>query len=106
MKKITINALVDIFCLVTFIPSLISGLVLYWVLPSGGGRGSGFSTFLEISRNQWVTLHDNTSLAFAGFLIIHLLLHWKFFWHINRYLTADSTPFREGRVNTGEILKK
>jgi len=43
MKRITINALVDIGCLITFIPSLISGLVLYFVLPSGGGRGSGWS---------------------------------------------------------------
>ena len=39
MKRITINALVDIGCLITFIPSLISGLVLYFVLPSGGGTG-------------------------------------------------------------------
>ena len=29
MKRVTINALVDIGCLVTFIPSLITGLVLY-----------------------------------------------------------------------------
>ena len=45
MKRITINALVDIGCLITFIPSLISGLVLYFVLPSGGGGfgdGGGF----------------------------------------------------------------
>ena len=33
MKRITVNALVDIGCLITFIPSLVSGLVLYLVLP-------------------------------------------------------------------------
>jgi hypothetical protein len=86
MKKITINILVDIFCLITFIPSLVSGLVLYLVLPRGGGRWNGLQTFLDISRNQWLTLHDRTSLAFAILLIIHLLLHWKFFWHIRRYI--------------------
>jgi hypothetical protein len=37
MKKATINALVDLGALVVFIPSLISGLVLYLVLPEGGG---------------------------------------------------------------------
>ncbi len=31
MKRITINALVDIGCLIMFIPSLVSGLVLYFV---------------------------------------------------------------------------
>jgi hypothetical protein len=88
MKKITINALIDIFCLILFVPSLISGLVLYLVLPSGGGPGNGLTTFLSISRNQWITLHDNTSLAFAALLIIHLLLHWKFFRYIGRYFKS------------------
>jgi hypothetical protein len=39
----TINALVDIACLITFIPSLISGLVLYLVFPECRERGSGWS---------------------------------------------------------------
>ena len=86
MKRITINALVDIGCLVTFILSLVSGLVLYLVLPEGGGRGSGWLTYLGIPRNQWVTMHNNTSLIFAALLVIHLLLHWNFFRHITRAL--------------------
>jgi len=84
MKRVTINALVDIGCLITFIPSLISGLVLYLVLPEGGGRGGGWVTYLGIARNQWVTMHNNTSLMFAALLILHLLLHGNFFWHITR----------------------
>jgi len=86
MKRITVNALVDIGCLITFIPSLVSGLVLYLVLPEGGGRGSGWIPYLGIARNQWVMMHNNTSLIFAALLIIHLLLHWKFFRNINKYL--------------------
>jgi len=86
MKRITINAFVDIGCLITFIPSLVSGLVLYLVLPSGGGQGSGWALYLGITRNQWVTMHNNTSLVFTALLIIHLLLHWKFFRTINKSL--------------------
>jgi hypothetical protein len=56
MKRVTINALIDIGCLITFIPSLISGLILYLVLPEGGGRGSGWATYLGIARNQWVNM--------------------------------------------------
>lgn len=48
MKRITINTLVDIGCLITFIPSLISGFVLYLVLPSGGGRGNSWSVYLGL----------------------------------------------------------
>jgi hypothetical protein len=86
MKRITINALVDIGCLITFVPSLITGLVLYLVLPSGGGRGNSYSLYLGITRTQWLTMHNYTSLVFAALLIIHLLLHWKFFRHVNKAL--------------------
>jgi hypothetical protein len=86
MKRVTINAIVDIGCLITFIPTLITGLVLYLVLPEGGGRGSGWATYLGITRNQWVTMHNYPSLVFAALLIIHMLLHWKFFRHIGKAL--------------------
>ncbi len=84
MKRITINALVDIGCLITFIPSLISGLVLYLILPSGGGRGSGWSTYLGITRTQWLTMHDYTSLVFGALLIIQLILRGMFFRNIRK----------------------
>jgi hypothetical protein len=88
MKRATVNALVDTGCLITFIPSLITGLILYLVLPEGGGRGGGWATYLGITRNQWVTMHDYTSLVFAALLVIHMLLHWNFFRHIGRHVTA------------------
>jgi hypothetical protein len=87
MKRITLNAWIDIGCLVTFIPSLITGLVLYLIVPEGSGRGAGY---LGILRTQWISLHNYTSLAFTLLLIIHLLLHVKFFQNIgNCLLTGD-----------------
>ncbi len=86
MKRITINAIVDIGCLITFIPTLITGLVLYLVLPSGGGRGNSWVTYLGIARHEWVTIHNYSALVFAALLIIHMLLHWKFFRHIGKAL--------------------
>jgi hypothetical protein len=90
MKRVTINALVDIGCLLTFIPSLITGLVLYLVLPSGGGRGSSWVTYSGITRLDWVNLHNYTSLAFATLLIIHMLLHWRFFRNIRKTLGKNA----------------
>lgn len=84
MKRVAINALVDIGCLVTFIPSLVTGLVLYLFLPSGGGRGGGWATWMGIVRSDWVLYHDISSLAFAALLIIHLLLHMRFFRNIRK----------------------
>jgi hypothetical protein len=54
MRKITINALVDIGCLATFIPSLISGIILYQALPLRGGRGGGSGVYLGITRDNWL----------------------------------------------------
>ena len=96
MKRVTINAIVDIGCLITFIPTLITGLVLYLVLPEGGGRGSGWATYLGITRNQWVTMHNYPSLVFAALLIIHLLLHWKFFRNIGGCLSTEEKKTCDG----------
>jgi hypothetical protein len=35
-------------------------------------------------------MHNNSSLAFAALLIIHMLLHWKFFRHIGKTLKTDA----------------
>ncbi|WP_321505069.1 DUF4405 domain-containing protein [uncultured Methanoregula sp.] len=90
MKRITINAFVDICCLITFIPSLITGLVLYFFLPSGGGRGGSWVTWMGITRHDWVLWHDIASFAFAALLLLHLLLHWKFFKNIGRNFRTDT----------------
>lgn len=84
MKRVTLNALVDIGCLVTFLLTLITGLVLYFFLPSGTGRGGSWVTWMGITRHDWVLWHDVASFAFAALLIIHMLLHVMFFWHIGR----------------------
>lgn len=88
MKRITLNALIDIGCLITFIPSLISGMVLFLFLPSGGGRGGSLATWMGIARDQWLNMHNYSSLVFAALLIIHLLLHVKFFRNIRSCLTT------------------
>lgn len=88
MKRVTINALVDIGGLITFILSLVTGLVLYFFLPSGGGRGGSWVTWMGITRHDWVLVHDITSFVFAALLIIHLLLHVMFFKNIRMAFAA------------------
>ena len=90
MKRVTVNALIDIGMAVTFIPSLLTGLVLYFLLPSGGGRGGSWVTGMGITRHDWVLYHDIASFAFAVLLIIHLLLHLAYFRNIRKFLRADT----------------
>ncbi|RPI37890.1 MAG: DUF4405 domain-containing protein [Methanoregulaceae archaeon] len=84
MRRITINAVIDIGCLITFVPSLVSGLVLFFVLPSGGGRGGSHAVYLGLFRDQWLNMHNYWSFAFSALIIIHLILHWMYFWNIRK----------------------
>ncbi len=87
MRRITVNALIDIGCLITFIPSFVSGVVLFFFLPSGGGRGAGHAVWLGLFRDQWLTMHNYWSLAFSALIIIHLILHWMYFRNIRKCLS-------------------
>jgi hypothetical protein len=98
MRRITLNALVDIGCLITFIPSLISGLVLFFFLPSGSGRGGSRAEYLGIFRDQWLTMHNYWSLAFCALLIIHLLLHWMYFRNIRKCLKPNAKEADAGET--------
>lgn len=77
MKRVKVNFIIDLAALVTFCISLVSGLVLYLVLPTGG-RWSPAS-FAGLTRSTWLNMHNLWSLAFAALVIIHLLLHLNFF---------------------------
>jgi hypothetical protein len=86
MKRFTLNAIVDIGALITFIPSLVTGLVLYLILPEGSGKSA---SYLGIIRTQWINMHNYSSLIFAVLLIVHLLLHLKFFRNIGTCLVPQ-----------------
>jgi hypothetical protein len=97
MRLVTINATVDILALVAFIPAFITGAVLLWVLPSGsggffgrGGLASGANIFLGLNRQTWVNIHDVWSMLFTLLLVVHLILHWRYFRNIDRCFKAKN----------------
>jgi hypothetical protein len=55
----------------------ISGFILWFALPSGGGRGRLDLTYLGVTRHTWTEIHDWIAIALTVILIIHLALHWK-----------------------------
>jgi preprotein translocase subunit SecG len=106
MRLVTLNATVDLLALIVFIPSFITGAVLLWVLPSGGGGfqgGAGLvpgaNIFLGLSRQTWINIHDVTSMLFTVFLVLHLILHWRYFRRIDRC-------FRDNKKDTCSVDQK
>jgi len=80
MKK-KINIFVNIASLFAGLVSLLSGVVIWILLPSGqgfrGGRGDlDINLFLGLERNYWMNIHIIFSLIFIGLIVIHLILHW------------------------------
>lgn len=76
--KLTLNAAVDLIMLITLIPNLISGIVLYAILPEGV-RFGGRALFMGLSRNGWMDLHNHAGFLLVALIVLHLLLHWRYF---------------------------
>ncbi|MEA1992919.1 MAG: DUF4405 domain-containing protein [Euryarchaeota archaeon] len=87
MNRTRLNALVDLSAFFAFLISLISGIVLWLVLPEGyrGGRGAA-ELFLGVTRHQWTNIHTVSSLAMAGIIVIHLILHWSWIKSLSKIL--------------------
>jgi hypothetical protein len=79
-NKAKLNFTVDVFILIAFALSVVSGLVLF-AMPHGGyqgGRNPAYNqTILFFSRTAWNDLHVWSSFVMVAGAVVHLLLHWK-----------------------------
>ncbi len=76
MEKPKIKYIVDALMFLDFLALAFSGFVLKFILPRGSGRLFGETSFIGLYRENWLTMHDITSLGIVILLIIHLLLNW------------------------------
>jgi hypothetical protein len=94
MKTVKLNAIVDIASLIMLVPVMISGAVTLWILPSGGSGLRGGSgdiaslLFLEMTRQEWRSIHDITGMIFFILIALHLVLHWRYFRNIRRCIVT------------------
>lgn len=58
-----------------------TGLLLAWRLPPGSRGGRGLSA-LGWGRHDWGDLHTWLAYAFLALILVHLALHWRWFWQI------------------------
>lgn len=55
---------------------VVTGFILEWVIPRGGGhRGDRF--FLGLHRHGWTDIHLFFAIAFLSLLVVHLVWNWK-----------------------------
>jgi hypothetical protein len=75
LGKTKTNFWLDLTILTTFLLTALTGLLLWLILP--GGRGSGETMLLGMTRHQWIDVHNWTGLAMLAGVTLHLTLHWK-----------------------------
>jgi len=76
MDKNKIKYLVDIGLAASFIITAISGLAVFFFLPSQvqGGR---FVEFLGITKGAWKVWHNWAGLLMIALVLVHLILNWR-----------------------------
>ena len=81
MRRVQLNAIINIIGFVAFAVLAVTGLVELILLPPGtGGLGSGRGpsvTVLGLGRHGWGDLHNVAGIVFLGVVGLHLILHWR-----------------------------
>jgi hypothetical protein len=74
------------FMVLAGLAEAVSGFVLWFVLPSGGGRRGLELAYLGLTRHAWIDIHDWMAIALIIIVIIHLLVHWKWVIRMTRQI--------------------
>ncbi len=82
--------------LILFVFNLVSGLVIWLVLPRGMQDyehmiNSTGRTFLFLQRNVWVDLHGWISVMIVAIIIIHLIINWSWVLDVSRQIFSRKT---------------
>lgn len=70
----------------------VSGFILWFGFPSGGGRGLGGGgqlAFWGISKHTWIDIHSWVAIALIVLVIVHVILHWKWIVRMVKFLARE-----------------
>ena len=77
MKKTSWHYLTDFMLFISIGGLIIIGIIMAFFTSSGPMVEESSKYFLNLHRHQWGDIHFYFSLVFIVFLIIHLILEWK-----------------------------
>ena len=93
MRKATRNYVVALIMFLLALFEVVSGFVLWLVLPRGGGYMGGRGSITEAtflwSRDTWLDLHNWVAVALLVIVALHLILHWRWIVHMTKTVWAQ-----------------
>jgi cytochrome b subunit of formate dehydrogenase len=81
----------------------VSGYILWFALPSGGGRKGLELTYWGLTRHTWIDIHDWAAVVLTVVVIIHLLIHWKWVFRMTRQTFANFTQIYRDMKKTPAV---
>ena len=95
MQRKTSKLLLDVGLYVTATTIAVTGFIIGWVIPRGGGRG-GDRFFLGLHRHGWADIHLVFAVLFVSMLVVHLMWNWK--WTVSATKGLLGTSWKPGLV--------
>jgi hypothetical protein len=93
VRKATRNYSLAVVMFLLGLFEVVSGLVLWLVLPRGsgymGGRGLASGASFLWSRDAWLDLHIWVGVALVIMVVVHLLLHWRWIVSVTKRLGME-----------------
>ncbi len=83
MDQNKVKYLIDVLMGISFVVTTITGLLIFFFLPSGVPKG-GYQTFLGIIKNTWSDWHTYAGILMILLVGIHLLLNIKWIIHMTK----------------------
>ncbi len=87
MKHTERNFWLDVGLFVTFLSTVFTGLLLWWLIPHQAA-----AAFLGFTRQVWLTAHLCSGLASAAGVVIHLAWHQDWFKALRKRPVASLPP--------------
>lgn len=93
MKRTDVNFLVDAAAFAVFVFLVVTGVIMKFLLPAGGGHSV---TIWGLDRHGWGDVHFWLSVGFLAALALHLYLHWKWIVAVLRGRPREGSGMRLG----------
>ena len=77
MRKATVLFILAVILFLLGLVEAISGFILWFALPHGGGRWNVEQIFWGLSRDVWAGIHNWVAVALIVLVTVHILFHWK-----------------------------